>query len=141
MLFGSIGMSPVRTSTAGCALFPERILRCRLVIRLYYKAFAETRSCLPVSIRSRRKKNVYTQRRKRRDATLRRLDRFGLGRSKTLLEHALNRAKELGFSRVTLETASVLKEAVKLYQKYNFRPFPAQHLATRCDQAFYLDFE
>jgi hypothetical protein len=36
-----------RASTAGCALFPERILRCRLAIRLYYKAFAETKSCLP----------------------------------------------------------------------------------------------
>jgi putative acetyltransferase len=65
----------------------------------------------------------------------------GKGHGKKLLEHALTRAKELGFSRVTLETAAVLKEAVKLYQKYGFRPFPAQHLATRCDQAFYLDFE
>lgn len=65
----------------------------------------------------------------------------GRGHGKRLLEHALKRAKELGYSRVTLETAAVLKEAVKLYQKYNFRPFPAQHLATRCDQAFYLDFE
>ena len=42
-------MSDHRASTAGCALFPERILRCRLVLRLYYKAFAETRPCLPVN--------------------------------------------------------------------------------------------
>ena len=27
-------------------MFPKRILRCRLVTRLYYKAFAETKSCL-----------------------------------------------------------------------------------------------
>jgi hypothetical protein len=39
-------MTSVRASTAGCALFPKRTLRCRLVSRLYYKAFAETRSCL-----------------------------------------------------------------------------------------------
>jgi len=61
----------------------------------------------------------------------------GLGRG--LLEHALKRAKELGFSRVTLETASVLKEAIALYQSYGFRPFAPDHLAGRCDQALYLD--
>jgi len=65
----------------------------------------------------------------------------GRGHGKKLLEHALDRARERGFSRVTLETAAVLKEAVKLYQKYGFRSFPGQHLATRCDQAFYLDFD
>jgi len=61
----------------------------------------------------------------------------GLGRH--LLEHALERVKELGFSRVTLETASVLKEAIALYQSYGFRPYTPDHLAGRCDQAHYLD--
>ena len=61
----------------------------------------------------------------------------GLGRH--LLDHALKRAKELGFSRVTLETASVLKEAIALYQSYGFRPYAPDHLAGRCDQAHFLD--
>ena len=39
-------MPTVRASIAGCAWFPKRILRCRLATRLYYKEFAETRSCL-----------------------------------------------------------------------------------------------
>ena len=43
----SVERSTVRASTAGCAGFPKRILRCRLGhTRLYYKAFAETKSCL-----------------------------------------------------------------------------------------------
>ena len=33
-----------------------------------------------------------------------------------LLEHALARAKEIGFRRMVLETASVLKEAIALYR-------------------------
>ncbi|MEO8428903.1 MAG: GNAT family N-acetyltransferase [Verrucomicrobiota bacterium] len=63
----------------------------------------------------------------------------GLGRH--LLEHALKRAKQLGFSRVTLETASVLKEAIALYQSYGFRPYAPDHLAGRCDQAHFLDLK
>ena len=63
----------------------------------------------------------------------------GKGLGRLLLEHALKRAKELGFSRVTLETASVLKEAIALYQSYGFRSYAPDHLAGRCDQAHYLD--
>src|SRR5665811_2152680 len=87
-------MSTVRASTAGCALFPERILRCRLVIRLYYKAFAETRSCLPVRYTSDEgatEHHVPTARRNHTDTRIRSLDRPGLGRSDTLLEHAHHR--------------------------------------------------
>ena len=70
-----------------------------------------------------------------------RKDARGKGLGKKLLDHALTTAKQLGYKRVTLETASVLKEAIKLYTKYGFEPFVAQHLATRCDQAFVLDLE
>ena len=61
----------------------------------------------------------------------------GLGRK--LLEHALAMAKALGFSRVELETASVLKEAIGLYERYGFHQFHSSHLSSRCDAAFYLD--
>ena len=59
----------------------------------------------------------------------------GRGLGKQLMEHALQRAKELGFGRMTLETATVLKEAVKLYEQFGFRPYQPNHLAARCDLA------
>jgi putative acetyltransferase len=43
----------------------------------------------------------------------------GLGR--LLLAHALNAARELGFRRMTLETATVLREAIQLYEHHGFR--------------------
>jgi ribosomal protein S18 acetylase RimI-like enzyme len=63
--------------------------------------------------------------------------RRGLG--KQLLEYGLVKARELGFTQVTLETASELKEAVALYKSYGFEPFEPDHLAPRCDIAMRLD--
>jgi putative acetyltransferase len=63
----------------------------------------------------------------------------GRGLGKRLLEDALNAAGRLGFTTVTLETASVLKEAIALYRRYGFVPCPSDHLATRCDQAYVLE--
>lgn len=60
----------------------------------------------------------------------------GKGLGKKLLEHALHKAGELGFSCIVLETASVLKEAIHLYKKYGFEPYEADHLSERCDQAY-----
>ncbi len=65
--------------------------------------------------------------------------RRGQGWGRRLLEHALARAKDLGFERVTLETASVLREAIGLYERYGFRKCQVSHLSERCDQAYYLD--
>jgi GNAT superfamily N-acetyltransferase len=59
----------------------------------------------------------------------------GQGLGKRLLEHALARAKEIGFRRVTLETASALKEAIALYKRYGFQPYRSPHLSPRCDTA------
>ena len=63
----------------------------------------------------------------------------GLGRR--LLDHALARARELGFTRVELETAAVLKEAIGLYESYGFTPIQNTHVCSRCDQAYALDLE
>jgi putative acetyltransferase len=52
---------------------------------------------------------------------------------------ALARAKQLGFAKITLETASVLKEAIRLYTSYGFKPCQPDHLSCRCDQAYMLD--
>ncbi len=63
----------------------------------------------------------------------------GRGMGRRLLTHALVRAAGLGFRRVELETAGVLREAVGLYTAAGFREFVSEHLSPRCDRAYYLD--
>ena len=66
----------------------------------------------------------------------------GKGLGKRLLQHALDRARELGFSRVILETVSVLWVAIALYESFGFRPFIPEHWSAgpaRVDRAYYLD--
>jgi len=63
----------------------------------------------------------------------------GQGLGRRLLNHALSKAKELGYLRVELETASVLKEAIALYERYGFRRFDRSHLSSRCNAAYYLE--
>jgi len=66
-------------------------------------------------------------------------DYRGQGLGKGLLDNALADARRLGFASVVLETASVLKEAIALYESYGFTPYQPDHLAPRCDQAYILD--
>ncbi len=63
----------------------------------------------------------------------------GKGNGKLLLEHGLHRAKELGFNRVILETATVLVEAITLYRKYGFKKFEMKNPSSRCDQMYYKE--
>lgn len=63
----------------------------------------------------------------------------GKGLGKHLMEFALAKAKDLGFTKVVLETASPLVEAIALYKKYGFTECQPDHLAPRCDQAFELE--
>lgn len=64
----------------------------------------------------------------------------GKGFGKQMMNYLLAKANELGFKRIELETASVLVEAISLYTRYGFRPITcAEHLASRCDQAYALD--
>jgi putative acetyltransferase len=63
----------------------------------------------------------------------------GQGEGRRLLQHALARAKQLGFRRVELETASVLREAIALYVAHGFKPFTPAHLSPRCDCAYFLE--
>ena len=65
----------------------------------------------------------------------------GKGLGKLLLEDALSRARQIGFKKMTLETASVLKEAISLYKSYGFVEYEPEHLSSRCDQAFVLELE
>jgi putative acetyltransferase len=66
-------------------------------------------------------------------------DYRGEGHGRRMLKDALAKAKQLGFKRITLETASVLKEAIRLYESYGFQPYRPDHLSCRCDQAYALD--
>lgn len=59
----------------------------------------------------------------------------GHGYGKSLLEFSLEKARELGFKRMILETASPLKEAIALYEKYGFTEYLTENLVTRCDKA------
>jgi len=63
----------------------------------------------------------------------------GKGLGKKLMEFALTKAREMGFKRVVLETASPLKEAIGLYKRFGFRNFEPEHMASRCDQAMELN--
>jgi len=65
----------------------------------------------------------------------------GKGLGKFLLEDALSKARQLGFERMILETASVLKEAIALYKSYGFAEYNPQHMSSRCDQAYQLELK
>lgn len=68
----------------------------------------------------------------------------GRGLGKRLLRHALERARQLGFRRVELETASVLRTAIALYESFGFRPFVPNHMSvgpSRADRAYFLELD
>jgi putative acetyltransferase len=65
----------------------------------------------------------------------------GKGLGKLLMDDALAKARQLGFKKMTLETASVLKEAIALYKSYGFAEYTPDHLSSRCDQAYSLELK
>ena len=65
----------------------------------------------------------------------------GRGMGKLLLDDALAKARQLGFTKMVLETASVLKEAIALYKSYGFAEYAPDHLSSRCDQAYSLELK
>jgi putative acetyltransferase len=63
----------------------------------------------------------------------------GLGLGAHVLQRAVNQAKGLGFRRMVLETSSKLAAANRLYIRFGFQLFTADHLAQRADQSYGLD--
>lgn len=61
----------------------------------------------------------------------------GLGRK--LLAHVVDRARQLGFAKMTLETTSRMKEALILYDRFGFKRVENQACSPRCDQVFEID--
>ena len=64
----------------------------------------------------------------------------GRGVGKQTLARMIETARALGFKKIYLETAKVLKEAVALYEKFGFLPTSEKH-TPRCDAAYYLELE
>lgn len=64
----------------------------------------------------------------------------GHGYGKQTLERMIEQARQRGFKKIYLETNSVLKDAIRLYQKFGFEPTAEKH-ALRCDQAFILELK
>lgn len=62
----------------------------------------------------------------------------GKGLGQWMLSNLLEKARALGFERIELDTASVLKEAISLYKKNGFQLFESDHIVARCDQAYEL---
>ena len=60
----------------------------------------------------------------------------GKGLGKWMVNVLLGKAKELGYQKVELETASVLTEAIGLYKKIGFKEITASNASPRCDKAF-----
>lgn len=63
----------------------------------------------------------------------------GRGQGRRLLDWALTRARELGFHRMTLETATVLKDAIALYERNGFTRACGGAHSCRCDLAYARD--
>ena len=62
----------------------------------------------------------------------------GRGLGKEMLQKMIIEAKELGYLRIYLETASVLEQAVHLYEGAGFTAVDVKH-TPRCDQAYVLE--
>jgi putative acetyltransferase len=66
-------------------------------------------------------------------------DLRGQGWGKKTLRRMIQHARELEFRRVTLQTHSVLKEAIGLYKSFGFVPACEGKHSSRCDQVFNLE--
>lgn len=64
----------------------------------------------------------------------------GLGLGKYLLKQLEASITERGFKQVWIETATVLKEAVKLYENNGYQPATGVETA-RCDRVYYKDLK
>jgi putative acetyltransferase len=59
----------------------------------------------------------------------------GQGLGRLMMEDALKKARELGYSEIVLETNKLLDKAINLYGKYGFVQYKPSHLSDRCDFA------
>ncbi|MDP9310968.1 MAG: GNAT family N-acetyltransferase [Chloroflexota bacterium] len=62
----------------------------------------------------------------------------GIGVGRLMLEHAIGVARDLGFKTMTLETVSVLQDAIRLYRRAGFKLVTQGAMSPRCDQVYLL---
>lgn len=65
----------------------------------------------------------------------------GNGIGKWMVNFLVDKAKELKYEKVELETASVLVEAIALYKKLGFKEVTASNATPRCDRAFEMQLQ
>jgi putative acetyltransferase len=63
----------------------------------------------------------------------------GRGLGKVMLRTVLEDARRLGFRRITLETATPMKEAQQLYVSHGFKRMSGCCATSRCDQSYELE--
>jgi len=63
----------------------------------------------------------------------------GKGLGKFILDFAIQKAREMHYKKVVLETISVLTAAIFLYKQYGFKEIKPREINARVDQAFELD--
>lgn len=61
----------------------------------------------------------------------------GRGFGNKIMQRMIEKSRDLGFRKIYLETASVLKEATHLYEKFGFQPTEEKH-TPRCNAAYFL---
>ena len=61
----------------------------------------------------------------------------GLG--KWMLHFLLQKAKDLGYEKIVLQTASGLEAAIALYRKMGFDEVTSSNASPQCDRAFAMN--
>lgn len=63
----------------------------------------------------------------------------GLGIGWLILSRAVDRARDMGYRTMVLETTTRLEQAIRLYQRFGFVRIATTHLSERVDQTYRLD--
>lgn len=63
----------------------------------------------------------------------------GLGIGWLILSRAVDRARDMGYRTMVLETTTVLEQAIRLYQRFGFVRIGTTYLSERVDQTYSLD--
>lgn len=68
-------------------------------------------------------------------------DYRGQGIGQAILEYSIEKASELRFEKIYLETFTSLKEAISLYKKFSFQEIDRNKATSRCNMAFVLNLK
>jgi putative acetyltransferase len=63
----------------------------------------------------------------------------GLGLGRRLLDEMIGFGQTHGFRRIVLETLSVLRDAIALYERAGFVEVAGHHVTARCDRTFAME--